>query len=274
MPPTVMCQLYLLFLQEWFARTFAAWRLDDSRLRQPHEFVCPVDSCGAPTNTVLPQSHRHFHIVLPLLLDNSSSISIAVNLPNRLAARSSRRFIPRWQPHDAFASVFSSVNKRTANLPQTHSHSHASLPCLSRVGPITTNAPKRIPLKSDAPSFSILAFVLNLSRRARPAHPHDFVVPCRRHAPLMIFSVPHSQRQIQKAPFFFWVCENDNTVSFPNVWPVISIIFCTAYASNNNAAGATHAMLSRQRVMHRRRGYQYSTCARCLDKFIIAQERG
>jgi len=45
------------------------------------------------------------------------------------------------------------------------------------------------------------------------------------------------------------------------------------FASNNNAASASHVMLSRQHVVHRRRGYQYNTCACCLDKSDYSTER-
>ncbi len=273
LPCTLTCQSYLFPCVLFFRPIVAPKRLACSRYKQPHDCVCLSVSEPESTIVVLPQSQRQRQATRPAMRDCSSSISNATSRPNRCPAKSLRRVTPCLQPQEGLTAVNRLFDAFVAVFPQSQRHSHISW-CLQVTRSSTTKLPYRLPTKSVVPNIS--------RRRSMPRlivertisaflHPQDVARPFFSVLDGISFSLPQAQRHSQYAPFVV-VCENSKTVKRPKTLPVRSFTLPIA-APNNNAASASHVMLSRQHVMHRRRGYQYNTCVCCLDKSDYITER-
>ena len=260
---TLTCQSYLLCPLPFSMPKVAPMRLVCSRCRHPQDCVCPFASILPLTLLSLPQSQRQRQYTR-LGSVFSSSISIATSRPKRCPVKSSLRRTPCLQPQDglAFARLLDDL---VTTLPQSQRHNHM-LWCLQETRSSTVRLPNRLPTKSIVPNISRRRSMLrSIVERTICAflHPQDTARPFFRSFDGTTFSVPQVQRHNQYAPLVV-VCENDSTVNCPKTLPVKSLTLPIA-PPNNNAASASHVMLSRQHVMHRRRGYQYNTCAYRLD---------
>ena len=271
------CHAYLPWLRAFSMPVVAPVRDLISIALHPQDWVSPVLRLCRRTDVSLPQSHRHIQCV-PALGDSSKYS--AVNLPNFFPVISSLRLTFCLQPQDALGLLSSRPVSLMTVLPQAHRHTHAKAPRSLWVRSTTVKNPNCIPTKSSEPNLtcrSLRRFSVNLPNDSRRKHPQDTAFPLSRYALTTSFSFPQAQRHNQTAPRVS-LCEYDKTVSLPNTLPAKSMILLRPVpivgvptgipivTPNNNAASASHVMLSRQHVMHRRRGYQYNTCVCCLDK--------
>ncbi len=272
LPLTLTRQSYLDCAVLFFMPTVAPNWLVCSLWRQPQDFVRPAVSWLVTTLDSLPQSHRQRQYTrLGFVL--SSSISNATSRPNRFPVKSKRRVIPCVQPQEGLTAVNRLLDNFVTAFPQSQRHSHM-LWCLQATRSSTTKLPNRLPIKSVVPNISRRRSMLrSIVERTISAflQPQDVARPFLSNLDGTSFSLPQEQRHNQYAPFVV-VCENSKTVNRPKTLPVKSFTLPIA-TPNNNAASASHVMLSRQHVMHRRRGYQYNTCACCLDKSDYSTER-
>ena len=233
-------------------------------LRQPQDTFShlPRVSVDSSRFTTLPQSHRQSQTPCP---SSSDTRSITVSEPKRCPVKSlygSRSTLGglgfahlRWRKHP---QLLVNPNRSLAavtvvSLPQSQRHNHQAPPrplCEYRK---TVSLPKRCPAKS----------IYGPTDGACP-QPQLLVAPDLRLLAETIEVLPQSHKHSQDT-----LPGRDDrrmTVRCPNLYPVKSTNAGMCY-SNNNAASASRVMLSRQHAMHRRRGYQYSTRACCLDNF-------
>lgn len=232
-------------------------------LRQPQDTFCHLPRVSVDNSrlTTLPQSQRQSQAPRP---SSKEARSITVNEPNRCPVKSlysSRSTLGglgfahfRWSkqpqllvcPNRNFAAV------TVVSLPQSQRHNHQAPPLPLCEYRNTTNLPKRCPVKS----------IYGPSEGACP-QPQLLVEPDFRLLADTIEVFPQSHEHSHET--LPGRDERRMTTRCPNLRPVKSINAGMCH-SNNNAVSASHVMLSRQHVMHRRRGYQYNTCACCLDK--------
>jgi len=232
-------------------------------LRQPQDTFCHLPRVSVDNSrlTTLPQSQRHNQAPCPLS-DNTRSITVSE--PKRCPVKSlysSRSTLGglgfahlRWskQPQLLVCPNRNLAAVTVVSLPQSQRQSHQAPPLPLCEYRNTTNLLKRWPVKS----------IYGPSGGACP-QPQLSVLPDFRLLADTIEVLPQSHRHSHET--LPGRDERRMTTRCPNLRPVKSTNAGMCY-SNNNAASASHVMLSRQHVMHRRRGYQYNTCACCLDK--------
>ncbi len=265
-PPTLTCQLYLRLPIAFSLPKVAPDLLDISLVRQPQDLALSRANCDDWTDTTFPQSHsqrQYTRLQLSLL----SSTSIAVSLPNFFPVKFMRLSTALQRLHLGIDGPCKVEVPRDISLPQSHRHIHV----LMSLRRITVSVPKRMPVRSVVPNSAS-----RLPKAWR--QPHDAVSPLCKPVENTTVSLPHShrQRQVVYRPF---LPAYSITVSLPNTCPVKSLswrprfLFSITRASNNNAPFACPAKLPRRRIQQKRRSYQYSTRARRLGTYSIAQER-
>jgi len=238
-------------------------------LRQPQDTLChlPRVSVDDSRLTTLPQSQRHNQTPCPLSDDTRS---ITVSEPKRCPVKSlysNRSTLGglgfahlRWskQPQLLVCPNRNLAAVTVVSLPQSQRQSHQAPPLPLCEYRSATSLPNRCPVKSTYGPIG-----------RRCPQPQLSVLPDFRLRESTVVVSPQSH--LHSHEILPGRDERRITTSFPNLWPTKSISG-GMYRSNNNAASASHVMLSRQHVMHRRRGYQYNTCACCLDKFHYSME--